>query len=164
MMVCHATYLFPHRLLFGRHVSTWPGDDHATSRGLSRRSSSLLLLHNQPLRGVRMTMPRDLMYPLPLNALRVPGVILLPRAFCYCCKLLPTIMLQPLEFVLHCPRLYSRRMILISIAHGSIPTEGLLAVASPVAAPLPKTGPDGCLLYTSPSPRDKRQSRMPSSA
>ena len=24
--------------------------------------------------------------------------------------------------------------------------------------------PDGCLLYTSPSPRDKRQSRMPSSA
>ena len=26
------------------------------------------------------------------------------------------------------------------------------------------TGPDACLLYTSPSPRDKRQSRMPSSA
>ena len=25
-------------------------------------------------------------------------------------------------------------------------------------------GPDICLLYTSPSPRDKRQSRMPSSA
>ena len=25
-------------------------------------------------------------------------------------------------------------------------------------------GPKGCLLYTSPSPRDKRQSRMPSSA
>ena len=25
-------------------------------------------------------------------------------------------------------------------------------------------GPSGCLLYTSPSPRDKRQSRMPSSA
>ena len=25
-------------------------------------------------------------------------------------------------------------------------------------------GPEGCLLYTSPSPRDKRQSRMPSSA
>ena len=24
--------------------------------------------------------------------------------------------------------------------------------------------PKGCLLYTSPSPRDKRQSRMPSSA
>ena len=24
--------------------------------------------------------------------------------------------------------------------------------------------PEGCLLYTSPSPRDKRQSRMPSSA
>ena len=27
-----------------------------------------------------------------------------------------------------------------------------------------KRGPMGCLLYTSPSPRDKRQSRMPSSA
>ena len=27
-----------------------------------------------------------------------------------------------------------------------------------------KDGPKGCLLYTSPSPRDKRQSRMPSSA
>ena len=26
------------------------------------------------------------------------------------------------------------------------------------------TGREGCLLYTSPSPRDKRQSRMPSSA
>ena len=26
------------------------------------------------------------------------------------------------------------------------------------------TTSDGCLLYTSPSPRDKRQSRMPSSA
>ena len=26
------------------------------------------------------------------------------------------------------------------------------------------TNPDVCLLYTSPSPRDKRQSRMPSSA
>ena len=28
----------------------------------------------------------------------------------------------------------------------------------------PKLGPIDCLLYTSPSPRDKRQSRMPSSA
>ena len=28
----------------------------------------------------------------------------------------------------------------------------------------PKRGFNGCLLYTSPSPRDKRQSRMPSSA
>ena len=27
-----------------------------------------------------------------------------------------------------------------------------------------KAGIKGCLLYTSPSPRDKRQSRMPSSA
>ena len=28
----------------------------------------------------------------------------------------------------------------------------------------PSEGISGCLLYTSPSPRDKRQSRMPSSA
>ena len=28
----------------------------------------------------------------------------------------------------------------------------------------PEKGEDTCLLYTSPSPRDKRQSRMPSSA
>ena len=27
-----------------------------------------------------------------------------------------------------------------------------------------QNNPSGCLLYTSPSPRDKRQSRMPSSA
>ena len=30
--------------------------------------------------------------------------------------------------------------------------------------PLNSTVPEACLLYTSPSPRDKRQSRMPSSA
>ena len=29
---------------------------------------------------------------------------------------------------------------------------------------IPRDSPEGCLLYTSPSPRDKRQSRMPSSA
>ena len=29
---------------------------------------------------------------------------------------------------------------------------------------LESQNPKGCLLYTSPSPRDKRQSRMPSSA
>ena len=28
----------------------------------------------------------------------------------------------------------------------------------------PESGPKGCLLYTSPSPRDQRGSRMPSSA
>ena len=31
-------------------------------------------------------------------------------------------------------------------------------------ARLANSGPTSCLLYTSPSPRDKRQSRMPSSA
>ena len=31
-------------------------------------------------------------------------------------------------------------------------------------APIPSGGALSCLLYTSPSPRDKRQSRMPSSA
>ena len=40
--------------------------------------------------------------------------------------------------------------------------------ARPVAQPSPaasaQPAPEPCLLYTSPSPRDKRQSRMPSSA
>ena len=31
-------------------------------------------------------------------------------------------------------------------------------------AHVPFGGPDGCLLYTSPSPRDVEESRMPSSA
>ena len=41
-----------------------------------------------------------------------------------------------------------------------------LTVASPNPSPNPDLGsnPNPCLLYTSPSPRDKRQSRMPSSA
>ena len=34
----------------------------------------------------------------------------------------------------------------------------------PVCAPLRFSNGESCLLYTSPSPRDKRQSRMPSSA
>ena len=40
------------------------------------------------------------------------------------------------------------------------------AAAAPSAEPAqePAAAPDPCLLYTSPSPRDKRQSRMPSSA
>ena len=47
--------------------------------------------------------------------------------------------------------------------------EGGGAVALMVAllschAALPEHAPRSCLLYTSPSPRDKRQSRMPSSA
>ena len=38
-------------------------------------------------------------------------------------------------------------------------------IASPLTKELAQTGTsDSCLLYTSPSPRDKRQSRMPSSA
>ena len=40
----------------------------------------LLLLHNQPLRGVRVTIPRDFMYPLLLNAPRVPAVSYIPTA------------------------------------------------------------------------------------
>ena len=46
----------------------------------------------------------------------------------------------------------------------------ILLATSPLfaAEPVAKSEPDGvaigCLLYTSPSPRDKRQSRMPSSA
>ena len=39
--------------------------------------------------------------------------------------------------------------------------DGQTVTASIVASLVPATG---CLLYTSPSPRDKRQSRMPSSA
>ena len=42
---------------------------------------------------------------------------------------------------------------------------GVLATRSfSLAAMTPFTGMLACLLYTSPSPRDKRQSRMPSSA
>ena len=33
-----------------------------------------------------------------------------------------------------------------------------------IQVPFPNATPEDCLLYTSPSPRDKRQSRMPSSA
>ena len=36
--------------------------------------------------------------------------------------------------------------------------------AAPAALELAQVVPNPCLLYTSPSPRDKRQSRMPSSA
>ena len=35
---------------------------------------------------------------------------------------------------------------------------------SPIPFPIATSGPNGCLLYTSPSPRDRQKSRMPSSA
>ena len=41
---------------------------------------------------------------------------------------------------------------------------GVSAYANEEKLPKFKSWIDGCLLYTSPSPRDKRQSRMPSSA
>ena len=45
---------------------------------------------------------------------------------------------------------------------------GMIASISPPSGPattyMVTVTPDACLLYTSPSPRDKRQSRMPSSA
>ena len=64
-------------------------------------------------------MPRDLMYPSPLDAPRLLAVILLPRGFSCCCKLLPTIMLPSKDFgLLHCP-LYSHRMTLVF----SLPTD-----------------------------------------
>ena len=45
-------------------------------------------------------------------------------------------------------------------------SEGLLMAQLPrrIAPRLSGRDVDACLLYTSPSPRDKRQSRMPSSA
>ena len=52
------------------------------------------------------------------------------------------------------------------VASKSMMTKRDLALAySPgVAAPVRAISNNPCLLYTSPSPRDKRQSRMPSSA
>ena len=44
-------------------------------------------------------------------------------------------------------------------AHKMVESAGLESAAS-----WSERLPEGCLLYTSPSPRDKRQSRMPSSA
>ena len=44
------------------------------------------------------------------------------------------------------------------------PSEWLKPYTSETMKSLPKEGIKSCLLYTSPSPRDKRQSRMPSSA
>ena len=91
-MVCHATYF----LTVSFSDVTGARGQATTMRLLADCadvSPSLLLLRNQPRRGVRVTMPRDLMYPFPLDALRVPAVILLPRDFSCCSKLLPTIML-----------------------------------------------------------------------
>ena len=103
--------LFPHRLLFGRHGSTWPGDDHATSRGLSRRFPSLLLLHNQPL---------------PFNAPRVPAIILLPWGFSCCCKL-------PAHD--HAPVV---GLLVFSIAHGYTPAERLELLLLRLLLPCPR--------------------------
>ena len=47
------------------------------------------------------------------------------------------------------------------LLEGSVDDPKSLSVFS---CPLPSGGTKICLLYTSPSPRDKRQSRMPSSA
>ena len=41
---------------------------------------------------------------------------------------------------------------------------GIEPAAAAVAAPAAAGGAGGCLLYTSPSPRDRTRSRMPSSA
>ena len=50
----------------------------------------------------------------------------------------------------------------ISIAESEMP--GLMALREEYSKEKPLKGARICLLYTSPSPRDKRQSRMPSSA
>ena len=47
---------------------------------------------------------------------------------------------------------------------GHIPLNQDLRNSADMGDPLTHSQPDHCLLYTSPSPRDKRQSRMPSSA
>ena len=45
------------------------------------------------------------------------------------------------------------------------PQDNATRPGAQLLAAIEKSGlPDDCLLYTSPSPRDKRQSRMPSSA
>ena len=101
-------------------------------------SRSLLLLQNQPLRGVRVTMPRHLLYPLPLDAPSVPAVTYrgssataansCPRS----CSSRRTLVSISHGFT-------PARRTLVSIAHGCTPAERLSAVvASPVAVPLPK--------------------------
>ena len=127
--------LFPRRLIFGRHGSTWPGDDHATSRGFSTRFP----LAAHPPQPTSPWSARDhatrLNAPPSADASMVPAVILPPRGFSCCCKLLPKTMLPSEDFrLLHCPRLCSRR-------------RTILVVVSPVAVPLPKTGPDGAHDY-----------------
>ena len=82
---------------------------------------------------------------------------------------------QMLEFVrqcLHCADTHSGDVVprpLGETVHGTAPNEVVhfdylhVGESCPQASQgLPEDG--GCLLYTSPSPRDKRQSRMPSSA
>ena len=52
------------------------------------------------------------------------------------------------------PKWFNRDRFVLSAGHGCMLLYSLLHL----------TGYKSCLLYTSPSPRDKRQSRMPSSA
>ena len=141
--------LIAHRPL-SYHGSTWPGGDHATFRGMGRHYFSsfpdfptsafflldlllqlllLLLSWSTPGHAARLQIP------LPLRTVGVAAVILPPRGFSCCCKLLPKTMLPSEDFrLLHCPRLCSRR-------------RTILVVVSPVAVPLPKTGPDGAHDY-----------------
>ena len=50
--------------------------------------------------------------------------------------------------------------ILMGLVRRSMPQ----MIAYDICGVQPMTGPTGCLLYTSPSPRDRQKSRMPSSA
>ena len=60
--------------------------------------------------------------------------------------------------------LYSVSKSFTGTALGLMIGEGRLSLDDLVIDHLPEYFADACLLYTSPSPRDKRQSRMPSSA
>ena len=51
-----------------------------------------------------------------------------------------------------------------ALAGATGPTNPVEGPKSPATQGTPKININPCLLYTSPSPRDKRQSRMPSSA
>ena len=109
-----------------------------------------------------MTIPHDLMYPLPLNAPRVPAGILLPRGFSCCWKLpahdhVPVVGLLVFS-IAHgytraeglwsspCSRLYShRRALIFSLPKAILPPKDFSSFCcfSGAIVPLPKTGPDG---------------------
>ena len=76
----------------------------------NEHSPLMLLLHNQPLRGVRVTMPRNFRCPLPPDAPGVPVV---------------TYRGALSTAVNSCPRSCSSRRTLVSISHGYTPAEGL---------------------------------------